>query len=261
MKPMNSFARIGSSPNACTDCTTPERVMNVPKIVRKNVDDDQDDVPDAQHAAPLLHHHGVQKRRRREPRQQRRVLDRVPRPVAAPAELFVRPDHPEHQAERQEQPAEHRPAAHGAQPRIVQMTGDERRDAERERNRHADEARVERRRMNRHVDVLQQRVEPCPSVGAAVRYVVNGFLCATIRIEKEHLHGRDGGDDVGDELAVALAVHVDRQRSEDRQQEHPEHDRAVEAAPVRRDLVEQRLHAVRVVHDVLDRVVARSGTR
>ncbi len=37
MNPVNSFARTGSSPNACTDCTTPERVMNVPKIVRKNV--------------------------------------------------------------------------------------------------------------------------------------------------------------------------------------------------------------------------------
>src|SRR6185369_9772653 len=37
MKPMNSRARIGSSPNACTDWTTPERVMKVPKTVRKNV--------------------------------------------------------------------------------------------------------------------------------------------------------------------------------------------------------------------------------
>src|SRR5256885_4410908 len=37
MKPVNSFARIGSSPKACTDCTTPDRVMNVPKMVRKKV--------------------------------------------------------------------------------------------------------------------------------------------------------------------------------------------------------------------------------
>ena len=37
MKPMNSRASSTSSPKACTDCTTPERVMNVPKIVRKNV--------------------------------------------------------------------------------------------------------------------------------------------------------------------------------------------------------------------------------
>ena len=37
MKPVNSHASSRSSPKACTDCTTPDRVMNVPKIVRKNV--------------------------------------------------------------------------------------------------------------------------------------------------------------------------------------------------------------------------------
>ncbi len=37
MKPVNSRASSGSSPNACTDCTMPDRVMNVPKMVRKNV--------------------------------------------------------------------------------------------------------------------------------------------------------------------------------------------------------------------------------
>ena len=37
MKLVNIQANARSSPNACTDCTTPERVMNVPKIVRKNV--------------------------------------------------------------------------------------------------------------------------------------------------------------------------------------------------------------------------------
>src|SRR6185369_9073108 len=37
MKIVNSHASARSSPNACTDCTTPDRVMNVPKIVRKNV--------------------------------------------------------------------------------------------------------------------------------------------------------------------------------------------------------------------------------
>src|SRR6266850_3316678 len=37
MNTVNIQASLGSSPNACTDDTTPERVMNVPKIVRKNV--------------------------------------------------------------------------------------------------------------------------------------------------------------------------------------------------------------------------------
>ena len=61
--------------------------------------DHERDVPDAQHAAPLLHHHRVQERGRREPRQQAGVLDGVPAPVAAPAQLLVRPQHAERQAE------------------------------------------------------------------------------------------------------------------------------------------------------------------
>ena len=37
MKTVNIHASAMSWPNACTDCTMPERVMNVPKMVRKNV--------------------------------------------------------------------------------------------------------------------------------------------------------------------------------------------------------------------------------
>jgi hypothetical protein len=37
MNTENISASCRSSPKACTDCTTPERVMNVPKMVRKNV--------------------------------------------------------------------------------------------------------------------------------------------------------------------------------------------------------------------------------
>ncbi len=37
MNTVNIHASARSSPNACTDCTTPERVMKVPKIVRKKV--------------------------------------------------------------------------------------------------------------------------------------------------------------------------------------------------------------------------------
>ena len=37
MNPVNMYASCRSSPKACTDCTTPERVMNVPKIVSMKV--------------------------------------------------------------------------------------------------------------------------------------------------------------------------------------------------------------------------------
>ena len=45
---------------------------------------------------------------------------------------------------------------------------------------------------------------------------------------------------------MAIAVDVDGDRSEQREQEHPEHDRAVQPAPVRRQLVEERLRRVGV---------------
>ena len=220
-------------------------------------DDHQRDVPHPQHPAPLLDHHRVQERGRREPRQQAGVLDRIPAPEAAPPELLVGPQHPERQAERQEQPADHRPAADRAEPRVVQVPGHERRHAERIRDRHRDEPDVERRRMDRHVEVLEERVEPLPFDRRHRQERRERVVVHDHQEDEEHLRGGNGGDDPGNELAVALAVHVDGDRPEVGEQEHPEHDRAVETAPVRRDLVGQRLRHVRVVLDVLDRVVVR----
>ena len=73
--------------------------------------------------------------------------------------------------------------------------------------------------------------------------------------QEEQLDQRDDRDTVGNQLAMAVAVHVDRDGAAHRQQEHPEEHRSVEPSPVRGNLVEERLDGVRVVLDVLDRVV------
>ncbi len=136
------------------------------------------------------------------------------------------------------------------------MPGDERGHAERVRDRHRDEARVERRRMDRHVEVLQQRVEPA-AVGRRLRHEGGERIVVHHHDEdEEHLRRGDDGDDPGDQLAMALTVDRDRNRPEDRQQKDPEHDRAVESAPVGRDPVAERLRGIGVVLDVLDRVIA-----
>ena len=62
-------------------------------------------------------------------------------------------------------------------------------------------------------------------------------------------------DDVGQDLAVPVAVGVDGDGREHRQQEDPPEDRAVEAAPVGGDLVEERRGDVGGALDVLDRIV------
>ena len=99
--------------------------------------DHERQVPDAQHPAPFLHHHRVDERGRGEPRQQRRVLDRVPAPVAAPAEHRVAPPRAEHDADGEEAPRDERRAAHVGQPALAEAAGDERGDRERERDREA----------------------------------------------------------------------------------------------------------------------------
>jgi hypothetical protein len=106
--------------NACTLAMSPERVRNVPKMVMKNVRHMQEDVPDLEHAVALLHERAVQVRRAREPRHERRVLDRVPGPIAAPAELLVAPQAAEQEAEREESPGDHRPGARHVDPLVVE---------------------------------------------------------------------------------------------------------------------------------------------
>ena len=118
------------------------------------------------------------------------VLDRIPAPEPAPAELLVGPQHPERQAERQEQPADHRPAPHRAQPRVVQVPGDQRRHAERIRDRHRHEPDVERRRVDRHVEVLEERVQPL-AVGRRLRQEGRERVVVHHHQEdEEHLHRR-----------------------------------------------------------------------
>ena len=54
---------------------------------------------------------------------------------------------------------------------------------------------------------------------------------------------------------MALAIDVDGRRPKERQEEDPEHDRTIQAAPVGNDLVEEWLDAVGIARDVFDRIV------
>ena len=100
--------------------------------------------------------------------QEGRVLDRVPRPVAAPAEDLVAPPGAEDDADGEEAPGEQGPAPGLDQPALADPAGDEAAHGEGEGDGEADEAEVEQRRVEGHQDVvLQQRVGPGPSVGMA----------------------------------------------------------------------------------------------
>ena len=118
------------------------------------------DVPDLQHPALLLDHHGVQERRADQPRHQRRVLHRIPGPVAAPAELGVGPAGAEQDPDPEEEPGGERERPREPDPLRVQPPRDQRADRERERHREQRVARVQHRGVDHHARVAQQRVEP-----------------------------------------------------------------------------------------------------
>ena len=159
--------RRGSVANACTDVSTPERTRNVPSSDSEN----------AQIASSTVHALKVPRFSvtasewisavPMQPGHERRVLDRVPEPPAAPAELVVRPPAAEHDAAGEEAPRERRPRPRPARPRGVEPAAEQRRDREREGDREPDVAHVEQRRMEHHARVLQQRVQVAAVGGAA----------------------------------------------------------------------------------------------
>ena len=102
----------------------------------------------------------MQERRARQPGHQRGVLDRVPAPVAAPAELRVGPAGAEQDAKAEEQPGGEREAADGSDPLGVDPSREQRAHAEGQRDRAQRVARVEHRRMDHHRREAQQRIEP-----------------------------------------------------------------------------------------------------
>src|SRR5207253_4774561 len=87
-------------------------------------EDHERDVPELEHSPPLLDHHRVEERRGGEPRHERRVLHRIPRPVAAPAEDVVAPPAADQEPEREEVPGDDRPAARQRDPRSEEHTSE-----------------------------------------------------------------------------------------------------------------------------------------
>ena len=106
----NGTPRV-APPKAWIEFSTPaaheERAHHRERAHREH----QADVPDLQHPPVLLDHQRVQEGGAGEPGHQRGVLDRVPAPVAAPAELRVGPAGAEQDPDAEEQPGGEREPA------------------------------------------------------------------------------------------------------------------------------------------------------
>ena len=217
--------------------------------------------PDAEATALFGDGERVDERGAREPRHERGVLDRVPEPPAAPAELVVGPVGAERDAEREEHPGGRRPRTHPAGPGGVKTTGDERGDREGERHGEAHVAQIEERRMEDHARVLQQRIE-VRALGGRREEAQERVGGEQHEEEEAHAdeaeHARHAGDHLGGQAAGA-----EGDRGAPPSERHrPEEDRAFVRAPGRGHLVvpgQKRVGVVRHVEDGEVRQVERVG--
>src|SRR2546427_2289037 len=108
--------------------------------------DHEGEVPGAKQASLFFDHDRVQVGGRGEPRHDRRVLHRVPRPVAAPAKDGVAPPRAGDDTDAKKGPGDERETACRHGPAIAALAEDERRDGVCERHRREYVAEVEERR-------------------------------------------------------------------------------------------------------------------
>ena len=220
--------------------------------------DDEGKVPGAQQAPLLFHHDRVEVRRRREPRHDRRVLDRVPRPVAAPTEHGVAPPGAGDDADAEKCPRDEREAARRDEPAIAALAEDERRDRIGERHRGEDVAEVEERRVQRHERmVLQQRVRPVPVLRRDRKTRERIRRRCRDEQQEERKHREHDG-----ERGRRKAWNGQRAAERDeggraREDRRPEKDRPLEGRPEADDRVEERSLSRVVLGDVEDREVVR----
>ncbi len=217
---------------------------------------DEHDVPLAQHPALFLNHDRMQERGRRQPRQERRVLHRIPSPVAAPAELDVRPPHSEHDADREEEPGDERPSSHDGKPLVVELAGEQRRDGKRERNGRRDVTQIQIGRMERHSRILKLRIHPATVDRREIEARERIRLDAG-RQHEEDENRRDGPCRPRNELAVFRPTARNGNRPIKGKDQRPEEHRSRLPAPERREDIDVRHVRADVARDILEREVAR----
>jgi hypothetical protein len=98
--------RRGSVANACTEVSTPDRTRKVPSSDSENAQIASSTVQARKLPRFLGDRERMDQRSADQPRHERRVLDRIPEPPAAPAEFVVRPPAAERDAERQKTPGQ-----------------------------------------------------------------------------------------------------------------------------------------------------------
>ncbi len=221
---------------------------------------DQRHVPLAQHPSFLLHHHRMQERRAGQPWQERGVLHRIPRPVAPPSQLDVRPPHAEQNSRGQKHPRQQCPAPYGAQPFGIQPPGDQGRHRKGERHRGRDVAQIETGWVQGHPGILQLRVHPAPIGRKPGEPLVRvGPERGDQQKEKRH-RGQCAGY-VRRQLGEPVPIEPHGDSGVHGQDQSPEQQRSRLAGPECADFVGGRQIGAGVRSDVLEREIGAKQRR
>ena len=227
--------RAGSAAKECTDTTHARAHEERAEQAQREREDREQQRPALEEPALVRDRERMDERRAGEPRHEGRVLDRIPEPVAAPAELVVRPPAAERDAHGEEGPGRRGPRARPARPRLVELAFEHRR-ARRKRTRR----RIRRSPCRASADGWRApgpaaadsgRGRPAPP-GSSRR---NGFEVASVNSRKAKLTKpstpstraakRCGRRETP--MATATVQHAE--------QEDPQQQRAFVRAPHRRD--------------------------
>ena len=182
------------------------------------------------------------------------VLDRIPEPPAAPPEFVVGPSGADGDAQGEENPRHGGPRTRPARPGGVEATGDERRNGEGEGHRKTDVAHVEQRRVDDHAGVLQQRIE-VHALGRAGQQALEGVRGNQHEGVKADTDAAEHSQHAGQHHVRQLAREDRDGKGPQRENQPPQQQRALVAAPHRGDLVVERQGTVRVAGNVLDREI------
>src|SRR5690242_1438688 len=216
--------------------------------------EDEPDIPRFQHAPFLLHHHRMQERRSGEPREERRVFNRIPSPIAAPAKYRVRPVSTEKNPAGQKAPGNHGPTTRNVDPFLTWILHDEGAQRKSERHRKPHISQVQHRRMNNHLGILKERIE---SVSICWDVAAHKGKWRGSEVQQEDKEQLDGGKNRGGiccELYINLVPQT-QHKPISTKQEGPEQQGTFLSRPERRELVRRRQVAVRVVQDIRNRKV------
>ncbi len=216
--------------------------------------EDERHVPDFQHAAFFLHHDGMQKCRAGEPGHERSIFHRVPSPVTAPPEDSVSPVRAEENADGEEAPGHHGPAARDLNPFLAGILHDERAQREGEGNGEAYVSQVKHGRMDDHLGILQKRIQSGAIRGERALHDGERVGGKIQNQQKENLHRGDDHRSVGEQPLIGFVAQAENEPVAG-QEQRPEQQRAFLTGPQHGELIGGGQIAVAVMEDVGDREV------